>query len=283
MDMKMKRILVIVVAAAALLMAGAFVSFAIISQNPPARHENQKKDKTPTVNKTVEIGKFASVQVSNGLKVVLTPGAYTGRAEINTVPEEEKDLRVEVKSNQLRVYFKDRHRNGKVRTVVRVTAPGIVTGDVSSGATLVVTGPYTVKGNVTLSASSGGDIKADKITATQLNANASSAGDIVLSDLRGNLNANSSSGADIKITDVAGTDVTVTTSSGADAKFKSVRCDNLTLNSSSGADIKADAIDCTNLQATASSGADIVLKGRARNVNTSKSSGGSVKLTQTAK
>jgi putative autotransporter adhesin-like protein len=104
-----------------------------------------------------------------------------------------------------------------------------------------------------------------------------------------------SSGADVTVTGIAGGAVTIETSSGSDAAVSGT-CDTVRARSSSGSDLEARDLVCTSgradassgsdlsihvtasVDADASSGADVDVYGGPTNVNSDKSSGGSVSI-----
>lgn len=104
-----------------------------------------------------------------------------------------------------------------------------------------------------------------------------------------------SSGADVTVTSVAGGTVSISTSSGSDASVSGT-CQTVRADSSSGSDLDARDLVCQNgradassgsdiaihvtgsVQADASSGADVDVYGSPTDVDTDKSSGGSVQI-----
>ena len=194
---------------------------------------------------------------------------------------------------------------------VRVTAPGIDRLDASSSS--IVTAKEIKTRDLAIKASSSGDINAE-VTGGDVSVDASSSADVVVSGTCENLDIKASSSADVKASDftaqhlnlrstsssnirakVSGGDVSVdATSSGA--VVLSGTCEKLDIKATSGADVKASDLSCQhgNLRASsgaditvivtetvnahASSGGDILVRGGAKPVKVTESSGGDVSI-----
>ena len=135
------------------------------------------------------------------------------------------------------------------------------------------------------------------VTAPEINGlEASSGSDVSGLGMSGDsLSIDVSSGADVSLAGVDGGTVTIEVSSGSDASVAGT-CTTVRADSSSGADIDARDLVCTNGEADASSGSDIYIHATTRadvdvssgadvtvyggptEVNTDKSSGGSVSI-----
>ena len=194
---------------------------------------------------------------------------------------------------------------------VRVTAPGIDRLDASSSS--IVTAKEIKTRDLAIKASSSGDINAE-VMGGDVSVDASSSGDVILSGTCDNLDIKASSSADVKAGDltcqhgnlrstssssirakVAGGDVSVDatssgevvlsgtcekldikTTSGAEVKASDLTCQHGNLRASSGADITAMLTETVN--AHASSGGDILVRGGAKPIKVTESSGGDVSI-----
>lgn len=135
------------------------------------------------------------------------------------------------------------------------------------------------------------------VTANEISGiEASSGSDVRGAGMRGDtVRIDVSSGADVEVKDIVGTTVILETSSGSDL-YAEGECQTVRADSSSGSDIVAKGLKCvaanaeassgsdisvyatSSLNADASSGADISVYGGPTEVNSDKSSGGSVDL-----
>ncbi len=170
-------------------------------------------------------------------------------------------------------------------------AGGDVSVDASSSADVVLSGTYD---NLDIDASSSADVVLSG-TCDRLDINATSSADVKADNLTSlQLDLLSSSSGNIRAK-VAGGDVSVDATSSGDVVL-SGNCDNLDINASSSADVKAGSLTCQKGNLRASSGADIIamltetvtaharsggdilVRGGAKPVKVTESSGGDVSI-----
>ena len=149
----------------------------------------------------------------------------------------------------------------------------VFTGAVSSSSDLILEGQAV---QVSLRASSSGDLDASKFEAESLKLDASSSADVLALVRNGTLDVDASSSADVAVTAFDSSKVSVHASSSADVELTG-SCETLDITASSSADVEAHDLPCTTGKVQASSGADIsaFLKG---SVEVSASSGGDIEI-----
>lgn len=196
-------------------------------------------------------GNFDAVKVSQGIDLFLKQGDKV-TCTVETDDNVYDLLKTEVKDGTLRIYFDKNVRKVKVKKVW-ITMPDITALTASSGAD--ITGETTIKSDaLKLRSSSGADIEL-KVDVKELSCESSSGSDIDVEGVCNKLKAHSSSGSDINA-----------------GKLKANHVD---ADCSSGSDIDVHAIE--SLKAEASSGADIRYSGSPKEIDKSKSSGGSIR------
>jgi hypothetical protein len=198
-----------------------------------------------------EVTDFTGIDASEGITVELTTGKET-----NVVVEADEsiidEVVTEVKANTLTIYMKG---NTKIKSniiTVRVTAQSINNLDVSSGASIITQNLIEAE-KLTLSSSSGAHLKV-AFKAPSSSCKTSSGASAKLKGVSKYFKGNASSGSHINAEDLKSINATVDVSSGA----------NITINVEE------------RLEAEASSGGSINYSGNPKNVDISKSSGGSV-------
>lgn len=206
--------------------------------------------------RTFDVGSFTNIDISAGLDLSFDEGASQS-ISVENKKGDFSDIEVLVKGDTL-VLKRKKNNWGwgrkRERYDITVTAPVINGVEASSGS------------DVTGRGMSGSDISVDV-----------------------------SSGADVTVTDVSGGTVRIQTSSGSDASVSGT-CSNVDAQASSGSDLEARGLVCQNGQADASSGSDISIYvtgsvdaeassgadvdvyGSPTDVNSDKSSGGSVSI-----
>lgn len=219
---------------------------------------NNGKDSDATVKKEINLSSFDEIQVSQGIKVVVNQGQYTGKVSVATTPSAENYLKVTVSDGTLKAYYDNKSMKGKIKgpSIIYVTIPEIEEADLSSGAYMHLKGMFNSNGNVEFDLSSGAAINVDNLTCSKLSIDTSSGSSATIESLRGNLDAESSSGSSLSVVAVDG--------------------DNLKFAASSGASISANSVKSGSIKARASSGGSISLSGKADSLDKSTSSGGSV-------
>jgi len=196
---------------------------------------------------------FTSVDVSEGIKVLLTYGDKEF-VEVTADADIMDKIATEVNGSELDIYIKGNNWNGgKRKVIVKVTAIKIESLDASSGSSIVTTNTIESE-TLTTSVSSGASIKAT-INAQKVSCDASSGAHASLTGKTTMFRGDASSGSSIDASEL---------------KAKRVNAD-----VSSGATIKCNAED--ELIAEASSGGSVKYSGSPKTVDVDKSSGGSVR------
>lgn len=215
-------------------------------------YTSPEKGSGNVIKKDREIkGDFDAVKVSQGIDLFLKQGDKV-TCTVETDDNVYDLLITEVKDGTLKIYFEKNVRKVKVKKVW-VTMPDITALTASSGAD--IEGEGIIKSEaLKLRSSSGADIELE-VDVNELSCKSSSGSDIDVEGVCNKLIAESSSGSDID-------------ASGLKANHVDADC-------SSGSDIDVHAIE--SLKAEASSGADIRYSGSPKNIDKSKSSGGSIR------
>lgn len=206
--------------------------------------------------RTYDVGSFTKIDISAGLDLTFEAGGPQS-IEVENTKGDFSDIEVVVKGDTLVLKrVKNNWGWGRKRAAYNIT----VSAPVISG----------------LEASSGSDVSGSGMS-----------GDSIFIDV--------SSGADVSVTDTNGGTVRIETSSGSDASV-SGQCTRVRAEASSGSDLDARKLVCAQGEADASSGSDIVIHasqsvnaeassgadvdvyGAPTDVNSDKSSGGSVSI-----
>lgn len=203
---------------------------------------NQKKVKETriTESRTYKFdGKVRQLDSATGVHITYQPDAQASQTVVTVTTDQAmmEYVKVEKDGDELSIYRDNSVNSNKIEISAVVTGPLFSEYDFSSGASLRISEPLVMDGNVSFDASSGSAIKIKEVRAA-------------------NVDADASSGASIKISSVIGGDLNVDASSGAHVSAKGIK----------GCRIDADA----------SSGGSITLAGWAESVSADRSSGGSV-------
>jgi hypothetical protein len=211
-----------------------------------------------------DVAAFDSVHIATGINAEITLGEpQTVRAEARSNILDK--LKVEVSDSELSVSvdqsFLDFILNGGI-------LGGLLFGE--NKTTVYITVPELTA----VAASSGADVRADRIEADGFEVNASSGADINLTGFVGaNVETRVSSGADIRMDGTCGA-LDVRASSGANAHLRDLECQVVEADASSGSDIDVTALEEINAQAN--SGANINIYGNPARTNVESSSGGDI-------
>lgn len=211
-----------------------------------------------SATRSYETATFDKVSVASGIEVDIVPGSARS-VVASTRAEHFKDLRIEVKGNELRI---DRPPRNWFRFwrrpdySVRVVMPALRSVVASSGSHVMVKGAFT--GDLDVRASSGSQVDVEQLRG-------------------GRVRTRASSGSELR---VAGSchSLDVETSSGSDLDAGRLLCESVTVVASSGSEASVAASQ--GLTAKASSGADVRVNGAPALVKVSESSGGSVDVQQ---
>lgn len=232
------------------------------------------------VTRTIKVPAFTAIATSSFIDVEYTQGAVqnvTLTASDNIIDY----VDISVRNGELNVSFKGNgHRKfilTSKKVVVTVSAPAVNRFSASSSGDIEIKSTLNIKGKVTFNSQSSGDIDAVTVKCDEMTAFTSSSGDIKIEALNcTTLQAKTSSAGDISIGNIVARDVKASASSSGDIKLNG-RCTNAVYECSSAGDIKARGLIAVNVDASASSAGDIDCTATG-NVNTSKSSAGSVKV-----
>jgi len=185
--------------------------------------------------KTYDTAAFEAISVGSGIDVDIVVGP-TRSVVAETTGDDFDDLKVSVEGNELRIgrpsssWFSGMRSHYKVRVVT----PALRSLDVSSGS----------------------DVEARGIAATEFSIEASSGSDVDIAGTCVSLEANASSGSDLDAEDL--------------------KCENVKVRASSGSDVSVHATK--QLSGHASSGSDVKVRGKPPIVNLDKSSGADVTI-----
>lgn len=208
-------------------------------------------DNRNVVNKTRNIeNKFNKIEVSQGIKVILTQGNFNG---LNFEADENLHelLVTEVKDNVLKISF-NKNVGQKKTSNIYFSINDLESIVTNSGAAVRSETNFKLT-NIKINASSGSHIYF-KLDANEIQVEESSGSNIELAGTCNNLTVNSSSGSNFRANNLI-------------AK-------NLVVSASSGASISVYASE--SIKANASSGASINCKGNPKIRDRSKSSGASI-------
>lgn len=205
------------------------------------------------VTKDRSVKSFDGVQVCCGMRVELTEGSNFS-VQVEAESNIQEYVRTEVSGGRLEIGFtKKVNLKTTERIVVYVTLPRLEYVGVSSGSRLVGMTPFSGE-DLELEASSGSKVSLE-FSGDRVRANASSAGRVELKGTGTSIKANASSGASVRAGD-----------------FAAKRGD---ANASSGGGITVNVSE--ELEADASSGGGVKYHGNPTNVDSDRSSGGSVR------
>ena len=204
--------------------------------------------------KAYDMGPFSQLDTAAGVTVYFEAGEAQSIIAENDSGNFEK-LVIENKDGTLHVSRKPNYglfRRNRQNYTVRITGPAISGIDASSGSSVTASG--IIGDDVSLEISSGATLTASEIQS-------------------GNIALKASSGASMKA-DGTCRAAALETSSGASITANTLLCERVTARASSGSSISANASNAVN--GRASSGASISVSGGATEVDSEKSSGGSV-------
>lgn len=207
--------------------------------------------------RTFDVGAFNNIDISAGLDLEFTAGEAQS-ISVENAKGDFSDIEVIVRGDTLVLKRKKNMNWGwnrkRLRYGITVSAPQI------SG----------------LEASSGSDVSGRNMSGSEIRIDVSSGADVTVAGVDGGtVVIETSSGSDAS---VSGTCVTVRadSSSGSDLDARDLRCQNGYADASSGSDISIHVTG--SVDADASSGADVDVYGSPTDVQSDKSSGGSVSI-----
>lgn len=238
-----------------------------------------KRDNSPAVTKTVKIGDFEKVYVSNGIAVSFTQAANPGTATVRVSEKYADKIEVYTGQNTLVARLKpNTSLNSATQPVVTVSSPMLKNIDASSGGGFIAEGDFVSQNSLTLEFSSGAAIRLNGVACPQISVSGSSGAGFTCKSLKGDADVDLSSSADANIYSMTGRNLSVSASSGADFHGVGITVEYLSAYASSGADISVKELDTKQSNLSASSGGDVSISGKCGDVRKSESSGGDVKV-----
>ena len=215
------------------------------------------------ITQKVKVDHFDGISTSSSIEVKYTQTTGSTDVEIYAPDNLMEYVKLEVEGGMLKIFFysEEKGKNisvkGKHDTEVRISAPAVHALQASSSGDILLMNGLQCEEEVSLSASSSGDIKGGNIHCKALETDASSSGDIELGSVEcTSLISEASSAGDISINDVKAETVSVEASSSGDVFLTGVCC-SAKFESSSAGDIEADELKAEHVIAKASSAGDI--------------------------
>ena len=215
------------------------------------------------ITQKVKVDNFDGISTSSSIDVKYTQTTGSTDVEIYAPDNLMEFVKLEVEGGMLKIFFyseetgKSINIKGKHDTEVRIAAPAVHALQTSSSGDILLMNGLQCEEEVSLSASSSGDIKGGNILCKALETDASSSGDIELESVEcTSLVTEASSAGDISIDHVKAETVSVEASSSGDVSMAGV-CRSAKFESSSAGDIEADELKAEHVIAKASSAGDI--------------------------
>ena len=215
------------------------------------------------ITQKVKVDNFEGISTSTSIDVKYTQTTGSTDVEVYAPDNLMEYVKLEVEGGMLKIFFyseetgKSINIKGKHDTEVRISAPAVRALQASSSGDILLMNGLQCEEEVSLSASSSGDIKGGNILCKALETEASSSGDIELESVQcTSLMTEASSAGDISINDVKAETVNVQASSSGDVSLAGV-CRSAKFESSSAGDIEADGLKAEHVIAKASSAGDI--------------------------
>lgn len=215
------------------------------------------------ITQKVKIDNFEGISTSSSIDVKYTQTTGSTDVEVYAPDNLMEYVKLEVEGGILKIYFyseetgKSINVKGKHDTEVRIAAPAVHVLRASSAGDILLMNGLQCEEEVSLEASSAGDIKGGNILCKALETEASSSGDIELEAVEcTSLMTEASSAGDISINHVKAETVSVEASSSGDVSMAGV-CRSAKFESSSAGDIEADELKAEHVIAKASSSGDV--------------------------
>ncbi len=216
-----------------------------------------------TVTKDIDLnGSFNTIKSSTGIKVIykVISDSEKAHAVISTDKNTIEYISVALKDETLKINFKNLNEsvNKRVSATVYVYSPVVNCLNVSSGSVIIVDDGIDEK-------------------RLNMNLNASSGGQIRLTDLKCNsVKTSLSSGSILNIDNVAASTVNFSNSSGSQTKIQKISAPTIKIDSSSGSRVKIDNISSRSIDVDASSASNVTLIGKAESIDIDASSASKV-------
>lgn len=215
------------------------------------------------ITQKVKVDNFEGISTSSSIDVKYTQTNGSTDVEVYAPDNLMEFVKLEVEGGMLKIFFyseetgKSINVKGKHDTEVRISAPAVHALRASSAGDILLMNGLQCEEEVSLEASSAGDIKGGNILCKALETEASSSGDIELEAVEcTSLVTEASSAGDISINHVKAETVSVEASSSGDVSMAGV-CRSAKFESSSAGDIEADELKAEHVIAKASSSGDV--------------------------
>jgi hypothetical protein len=210
----------------------------------------------------VKVEAFDGISTATSIDVVYTQSDHTD-IEVYAPDNLMEYVKVENDGKMLKIHFDTKRMGnrinirGKHDTKVSISAPAVHALHTSSSGDILLMNGLKTDGEVSIQASSAGEIKGSNVSCGELVVEASSAGDIELKNVAcSTLKIEASSAGDVEIEALEAKKVVAEASSSGDVSLEGA-CRLANLESSSAGDIDADGLKAIEVVAVASSSGDV--------------------------
>ena len=214
------------------------------------------------ITQKVKVEAFDGISTATSIDVVYTQSDHTD-IEVYAPDNLMEYVKVENDGKMLKIHFDTKRMGnrinirGKHDTKVSISAPAVHALHTSSSGDILLMNGLKTDGEVSIQASSAGEIKGSNISCGELVVEASSAGDIELKNVAcSTLKIEASSAGDVEIEALEAKKVVAEASSNGDVSLEGA-CRLANLESSSAGDIDADGLKAIEVVAVASSSGDV--------------------------
>jgi hypothetical protein len=214
------------------------------------------------ITQKVKVKAFDGISTATSIDVVYTQSDHTD-IEVYAPDNLMEYVKVENDGKMLKIHFDTKRMGnrinirGKHDTKVSISAPAVHALHTSSSGDILLMNGLKTDGEVSIQASSAGEIKGSNVSCGELVVEASSAGDIELKNVAcSTLKIEASSAGDVEIEALEAKKVVAEASSSGDVSLEGA-CRLANLESSSAGDIDADGLKAIEVVAVASSSGDV--------------------------
>jgi hypothetical protein len=214
------------------------------------------------ITQKVKVEAFDGISTATSIDVVYTQSDHTD-IEVYAPDNLMEYVKVENDGKMLKIHFDTKRMGnrinirGKHDTKVSISAPAVHALHTSSSGDILLMNGLKTDGEVSIQASSAGEIKGSNVSCGELVVEASSAGDIELKNVAcSTLKIEASSAGDVEIEALEAKKVVAEASSSGDVSLEGA-CRLANLESSSAGDIDADGLKAIEVVAVASSSGDV--------------------------
>ena len=214
------------------------------------------------ITQKLKVEAFDGISTATSIDVVYTQSDHTD-IEVYAPDNLMEYVKVENDGKMLKIHFDTKRMGnrinirGKHDTKVSISAPAVHALHTSSSGDILLMNGLKTDGEVSIQASSAGEIKGSNVSCGELVVEASSAGDIELKNVAcSTLKIEASSAGDVEIEALEAKKVVAEASSSGDVSLEGA-CRLANLESSSAGDIDADGLKAIEVVAVASSSGDV--------------------------